>query len=363
MLRFASLGAVLGISTALTVPQTVLAQSSFDFYGQLNFGLYSVDDGIEDETFFTDNDVSNTRIGFNWTNDFGDGRSLRFNFETGLGLNGSSAVNIDDTDLDIDWEDTELRKFEFIYKTPDIGTFSLGQGSTAADGVAESDLSGTGVIAYSGIADLAGGFEFRDTGGGFTGVSIGDAFKNFDGNGRRFRIRYDTPSFNGFVFSVSGGEEVLADGNDNEYYDVGAKYVADYGDIKVDGRLGYSWVSSNNGKLTGSISGLHAPSGVSFTLAGGAEQDDGNDEFIYTKLGWEQNWIAQGSTALSIDYTDGNDFAIDGSDSTSIGLAVVQNIDDYNLEIFGSYRTFELDSAGVNYEDIDVFVAGARWKF
>jgi hypothetical protein len=39
---------------------------------------------------------------------------------------------------------------------------------------------------------------------------------------------------------VSAGEEVLASGNDDEFYDFGLTYTRDHGDFKVAGRLGYS---------------------------------------------------------------------------------------------------------------------------
>ncbi|MEM9578655.1 MAG: porin [Pseudomonadota bacterium] len=345
----------------LAAPAMVSANPTFEFYGQLNFGIFNTDDGAESETYFTDNDNSNNRIGFTWTNDFGDGRSLRFNFEAGLGLNGSSAVSIDDTDLDPDFSRRELRKFEFIYKTPDIGTFSFGQGGTATDGSAEADLSGTGVIAYSGISDLAGGIEYRDSAGGFTGTRIGDTFKSFDG-ARRFRVRYDTPSLNGLVFSVSAGEEILAEDDDNEYYDAGARYAADYGDTKVDARVGYSWVSGGDELLIGSFAALHKPTGLSLALSAGAQQD-GNDDYVYAKLGWQQDWLRYGTTALSIDINEGNNYAIDGSESSSVGVAVVQNIDAHNLEIYAAWRTHEFDAAGPDFEDVDVIALGARWKF
>ncbi|MEM6564354.1 MAG: porin [Pseudomonadota bacterium] len=345
-----------------SLPQMAVAQSSFDFYGQLNFGIWNTDDGIEDETYFTDNDNSNTRFGFNWTNDMGDGNALRFNFETSIGLNGSSAVTIDDTDLDFSTSRTELRKFEFIYTTASYGTFSFGQGSTATDGSAEADLSGTSVIAYSGISDLAGSVEFRAPDGSFSGINIGDTFKSFDGS-RRFRVRYDTPSFSGFVLSVSGGEEILNTDDDKEYYDLGAKYTHESGDLKYDARLGYSWVSGSDDLLKGSFAVFHTPTGLNLALSSGAQQDGGDDDYVYVKLGVQQNWIAAGTTALSIDYNDGSNYAIDGSESKSIGLAAVQTIDAHNLEIYAAWRTHEFDAPGESFEDIDVIALGARWKF
>lgn len=347
---------------AVLAPHASWADPMFDFYGHLNFGVFSVDDGTEDETFFSDNDNSNTRIGATYTNDLSNGATVKFNVETGLGFEGSSAATMDDNDLDIDLDKTELRKFEFIYVTPSFGTISLGQGSTASDGVAEADFSGTSVIAYSGIADLAGSFEFRPKGGMLSGISIGDTFKSFDG-ARRFRIRYDTPSWNNVVFSFSGGEEVLASGNDNEYYDIGAKYSGDYGDVKVDARVGYSWISGGEELLAGSFAVLHAPTGLSVAISSGAEQDVGDASYVYAKFGYQQDWFSFGKTALSLDFNDGSDYALNRSDSKSVGIAAVQKIDAYNLELYAAYRTHDFDAPGTNFEDIDVFAVGARWKF
>ena len=349
-------------AAACLAPQAGLAQSSFEPYGQLNFGLFSADDGIDSESYFTDNDNSNTRVGFNWRMDLGGGRGLRFNFETGVGLRGSSAVTITDQSIDPSYSDTELRKAEFIYTTPAAGTFSFGQGSTATDASAEADFSGTSVIAYSGIADLAGSLEFRGGDGSFSGVDVGDSFKSFDG-ARRFRVRYDTPVWNGITFGVSGGEEVLRNGDDNEYYDVGAKYTADYGDVHADARLGYSWVSGGVELLVGSVAVLHAPSGVSLAVSSGAEQAAGNDSYVYAKLGWQQDWFSAGTTALSIDFFEGSDFSVDGSESSSVGVAAVQNIDDLNLKIYATWRRLEFDAPGSATEDIDIVALGARWKF
>lgn len=358
MTRVAS--CLLGIVTCAT-PMASQAQSSFDVYGQVNFGLFSTDDGFQSENYFSDNDNSNTRFGLNWRHDFDGGRLMRFNFETGLGLDGSSSVTIEDTDLAFDYDRQELRKFEFIYTTPDIGTVNLGQGSMATDGVAEADFSGTSVIAYSGIADLAGSIEFRNAAGMGAGIDIADVFKSFDGS-RRFRLRYDTPSWSGFVFSIAGGNEVLNEDDENEYYDISGKYATGYGDVKVDARLGYSWVSGGEELLSGSAAVFHVPTGLNFALSSGAQQK-GNDSYVYGKFGWEQDWFAVGSTSLSIDFFDGNDYAADGSESKSVGIAVVQAVNHYNIEFYTAWRRHEFSKPDTTYSDIDVFALGARWKF
>ncbi|WP_187430444.1 hypothetical protein ROLI_006040 [Roseobacter fucihabitans] len=347
----------------LAAPQFAVAQdSSFTFYGQLNFGLFSADDGTQSESYIADNDNSNTRIGAIWETGLANGATLKFHFESALGLTGSSSVTLADNGLDFDWRRTELRKFEVIYATPTRGTLSFGQGSTATDGYAEADFSGTSVVTYSSLSDLAGSIAFRPLGGTPSGIDIGDTFSDLDG-ARRFRLRYDTPDFNGFVASVSAGEEVLAEGNDNEFYDLGLKYTRDYGDIKVDGRLGYAWVSGGDEKAIGSLAMLHKPTGLNAAFSTGAQQNGGDDDFAYLKLGIIRNWLSYGATAISIDVYEGNDFAITGSQSSSVGLGVVQRFEDQNLEVYAAYRTFEFQDATMPVEDIDVMVIGARWKF
>lgn len=346
----------------LASPQIAAAQeNTFTFYGQLNFGLFNADDGTQSESYISDNDNSNTRIGAIWESGLGNGATLRFHFESALGLTGSSSVSMDDNGLDFEWRRTELRKFEVIYGTPTLGTFSLGQGSTATDGYAEADLSGTTVVTYSSLSDLAGNIAFRPSGGAPSEIDIGDAFSDFDG-ARRFRIRYDTPEISGFVLSASAGEEILNQDDEREFYDLGVRYARDYGDISVDGRVGYAWASGGDERAIASFSMLHTPSGVNATLSTG-RQTGGDENFVYAKLGYTRDWLSFGSTSLSLDIYEGNDFAVAGSESSSVGLGVVQRFDDQNFEVYAAYRTFEFEAAATDVEDIDVMVLGARWKF
>ena len=349
---------------ALISPQFASADPTFDFYGQFNFGIFSVDDGTESETYVTDNDNSNSRIGFIYANELSADRTLKFHFETALGFEGSAAATMDDHDTDIDMSRTELRKLELIYETANHGTFYLGQGSTATDGVAEVDFSGTSVVTYSSVGDLAGSFQFRPQGGALSGTDVGDAFANFDG-ARRARVRYDTPSFNGFSGSLSYGVEELNRADDREFTDIAVKYAQDYGDLKIEGRLGYQWIDDDAGDeevLLGSIAVLHKPTGLNFALSS-AGQDNGDADYIYAKLGLQRDWFSIGSTSLAVDIYEGSDFVSAGSDSTSYAVSAVQRLDRYNMEVYASYRSYEFDATGTNYEDIDVMVLGARWKF
>jgi hypothetical protein len=347
----------------LGTPIVAAAEDGLKVYGQLNFGLFSVDDGTTSDTFISDNDNSNTRVGAIYTRGLGNGNELRFHFETALGLRGSSGVNLTDNGLETDGSLRDLRKFELIYETAKYGTFSFGQGSVAVDSVAEVDFSGTSVIAYSSLQDLAGSQIFQLAGGaGSSGIDIGNAFSAFDG-GRRLRLRYDSPEWNGFSFAATVGEEVLTSGNDDSFYDVSVAYKRDFGDIDFATRVGYAVVDGAEETILGSVAAIHKPTGLNVSFAAGSQNEIGDASQYYLKVGLNRDWFDFGSTALSIDYAEGSDFFAAGSDSSSYGIAAVQKIDNKGLEIYATYRVYEFDAPGIATDDIDVAALGARFKF
>ncbi len=70
-----------------------------------------------------------------------------------------------------------------------------------------------------------------------------------------------------------------------------------------------------------------------------------------------------GSTAFAIDYGDYNEVAQNNDDATSWGLMAVQNFSDWGTDIYALFRNYELSRTSASYDDIDVFMAGARVKF
>lgn len=336
-------------------------QTAFKFYGQLNFGIFHVDDGQGNDTYLTDNDNSNSRFGIIHQTELANGHRLKFHFESGLGFSGSAAATLDDNDLNLKWRRTELRKLEVVYSTPAYGALSFGQGSTATDGVAETDFSGTSVVHYSSINALAGTIEFRDADGAGSGSNINSAFRNFDG-ARRFRLRYDSPAVSGFALTVSAGQEVLRHGDDRDYYDLALRFDRDLDQFKVSGRIGYARAGSDQSSVASSIAFLHTSSGLNLAVATGRQQETGAN-YAYLKLGLKRRWNDLGETALSLDVFEGDDLAGIGSQSTSYGIGFVQKWDRYNTELYAGYRRYELKGAAVAVEDINVAVIGARWKF
>lgn len=332
-------------------------------YGQINLTYQGVDDGTDSYQDVVDNSNSGSRVGL-WFETPLAGNRFRFNLEAGLGLRNTADTSQTDDEEWIDWQRTDIRKLEGVYSGA-FGAFWFGQGSMATDGVAEIDNSGTSVAGYVNLADTAGGYEFRD-GDVLSGITIGDAFKDFDGP-RRFRIRYDTPEFSGFYVSAAYGQEVLAEDDDADYYDAALRYSFESAAFKIDAGLGYAWKDADDAdtveQVTASGSLTHIPTGLSLTLAAGDQNNDGGN-YVYTKIGWSGDLISYGSTAVALDYYDGSDFEISGSSSTSWGFQAVQRFDDLGLEAYLGYRDFAYeDVPGADYQDLNAVLVGARWKF
>ena len=276
----------------------------------------------------------------------------------------SNAVSQFNEAPDWDFPATNIRKAEVAFANERFGKLWLGQGSMASDGTAEVDNSGTSIIAYSAISDTAGGYFFRFAGDGLSDVTVGNAFSNLDGLGRKLRVRYDTPTFHGFGLRTSYGEDAFG-GSDAPLYDIAATYGGEFDQFDLDAAIGFS---RNDGTdtdiLSGSISGLHKLSGLSLTLAAGREYSDSVEgRYGFVKLGYQREFFDIGSTAFTVDYYFGHDFAATDSDSTSFGLAAVQNVDEYNLQLWALWRGYDYEDNNGDYDEGQAVFGGALFKF
>lgn len=361
-LPFCTALAVIATSASAELKYQNDTGGSVELYGQLNPAYLSFDDGQETTDALTDSTHSNSRIGLWVRQAFGE-NTFTFNFETGLGLRPSSSVSQTFEADALNWQRVNIRKIDFSLKTERYGVFSAGQGSMAADGAAEVDLSGTTLATYVSIPDTAGAFSFRETGGNLSNWQIGDVFGDFDG-GRLGRIRYDTPVFSGFSISASYGTEILAENVDLDSASIAINYAGEIGDFKMAGALAYARTDPEGAEdfsdTIGSFSVLHS-SGTSVTVASGRRSEQGH--YAYGKLGYQGHWLSFGKTALSIDYYRGWDRSIQGSRSDAFGFGAVQHIDDINAEIYLGYRTYELTDAAADYQDASSIFFGTRWKF
>ncbi len=342
---------------------------SVRLYGQFNPAIVSVDDGQHTETNLVDNDLTNSRVGLEVLQPFGD-NMFGFKFETGLSLPNSTEYDQDGHSMSDGWDRTDLRHIDF-WLSGDWGKASVGQGSMASDGVAEVDLSLVGFALYAYTADANSGFLFRDHSDVLSGPRIGDTTDDFDG-GRKTRFRYDTPSLAGFTLSASYGQDELADHDDADYYDVAVRYSNTFANgIELSAGLAYSerdddGDSRDRNDVIGSAS-LMLQNGLSFTAATGRRDNDAHGvsdpEYYYLKVAYEADWFGFGKTGVGVHYYDGEDFFEEGSDSEVWGIGAVQRIDRWNVDAYLTYQQHSFDGDTVSYHDVDTVMLGARWAF
>ncbi|MDU9002284.1 hypothetical protein [Sedimentitalea todarodis] len=340
------------------------------FYGQFSPAILNYDDGALGRTYApVGNSNKTSRLGLRWHIRQLGSWSPIFRAEIGVTPRPSNSVNLN-TSQNVDWlaDETNLRKLELILKHPRLGVLTFGQGSMATDSITEVDYSGTKVAAYSDVAAVASAQFLRFADGTLSIAQLGEFIDNFEGSNitgtyadgdRKMRARYDSPEFNGLIFSAAIGNEVLHDdGGTNA--DAALTYERDLGDYKFASGIGYSWKPDAR-VLSGSMSGLHKASGLNLTVAVGG-QDDGGD-FSYVKLGLLRSYWAVGETALSIDFYQGNDIYSAGSRSRSVGLAFVQSFDRLNVQGFALLRRYSFDARDADFLDSTAMMTGLRWVF
>jgi Gram-negative porin len=333
------------------------------FYGQFNLAYQSFDDGQQTTSNLVDNGNWNSRLGVTFTQPIGE-NILRARFESGLTMRNSSLVSQTETRDWGEWRRTLLRWFEVALDS-DYGTFSLGQGATAANGSTGLDDSFTFVAGATDSTDGFASFRFRNDAGELTPVSVGQVNSALDAL-RRFRFRYDTPVFGGVMLSTSYGQNVLVPEDKNGYYDVAIRWTGDLGEFAVRSALGYQWIDNPDGagtqRLAGSVSILHQPTGLNFALSAGDQVDGPN--YYWARAGWRINRLAVGTTSLSIDYYNGSDFLSKGAKTENYGVYAVQDFNALSLNVYAGWRRFSYsDQLGNSYRDANGLLVGARWFF
>jgi hypothetical protein len=357
---------------------------SLQVYGQVNKALLIWDDGVDSDAYVVDNDASGSRIGFTGSAKFKPGWSAGYLME--LDIQDAASNQVDNLGPDFDDPADEIAiRYNYVYiESETLGRISLGQASTAADGVNEVVLGNS--LRNS---DLHHGndiqIRFSDTGLG-AGFSLDQIAGNLDG-GRDDVIRYDSPSIYGFIVSAAWG--------DNDYADVALRFKKEWNSIRVAAAIGYQWDASGDQDtspendiggadlenldfevLSGSISVMHVPTGIYGAFAAGnkeIEDLDRDASFWYAQLGIEKKFLPYGSTTVYAEYGQYDDFLtqfdldIVSSEATRWGLGIVQKIDSAAMEIYAqaAFWSFEASEGEVSrdLEDLTTVMIGSRIKF
>lgn len=316
-----------------------------------------------------------------------------------------------------------IRQAEIYGGNPHYGEVRLGFGSTATYLTAEIDLSGTAIASYEIVSDYNGGFSFRQrnaalvpggAGGAFVaspakayGPAVATVFNSFDGLNRDDRIRYDSPVFEGFQFATS-----LLDGG---AFDVAGRFARKYEDFQLVGGVGLAFATArgraqptaygyagvpagvSGSSLAGTNAAPNSPStadvgpdrstqfdgsvsvlatngmltGLNLTFAGGIRDPHYSDptgkplspDLFFVKLGYQHNFLPIGVTAFSIDFAENDELVFNNDHARAYGIAAVQNIDQFGLELYlaGRYETLERTFA--SYHPIFAVMSGGRVRF
>lgn len=328
-------------------------------YGQINRAGLWADNGDSSKVYFVDNAFSSTRMGLDAIAAVGESVNIGGKLEYEIISNSSLEVNQDAEDTTASFK---LRHADAFIENKSLGKIFLGQGSTSADTTAERDLSGTTVVNYSAVHDLAGGQLWYDSISQTLLTSqVKSVFDNMDGLSRRDRIRYDSPEFAGMQFSASAIESGA--------FDTAATYSRKYDETSVVAAIGYassSDLTKWDDQIDGSFSVL-LPSGLNFTLAGGVQQydlDDRNDpNYWYAKLGYKAKLLSPGVSAFALDYGMWNEIELNEDEAQSLGLTYVQDFKDWGTEFYIAYRLYSLDREDLSADDINSVMSGVRVKF
>lgn len=346
--------------------------SSVTLYGQINPAYSSVDDGTDTYGNLVDSSTSGSRVGLRYNLPIED-MTFQFRFETALGLPASGEFDQNGSTGVDGWSRTDLRHIDFSL-AGDWGKVSAGQGSMAADGASTIAVSAVGAVLYQFTGDGNGLYQFRTDAGALSGNTIEDTFGDFGGS-RRFRVRYDTPEFNGFSVAVAYGYNILDENADEDYYaDIALNYANEFANgVEVLAAVAYQQRDRHQSEDTSSFvasGGVMLPNGLSVSAGYGSQTDDRagrtDPNWYYAQVAYDKDFFGIGTTSFGIDYYEGSDFNSEGSTSKAMGVGVLQKYKiggNLDAEAYLTYRVHEFDEVATNYQDVNSVLVGTRIRF
>lgn len=352
---------------------------SISLSGQINKAFLYFDDGKETETAIVDNDNSGSRFRIVGSGKVNEATSVGTIMEVEFQDNESNKLVLDDSNAAGNTTtnaatDTfgqtffNQRRMEAYIDSKPIGRLSIGQGPTASDGTAETNLSGAGLAAGGGIFFLIGTANIRDSSQAdntFGSTTWGGAFTNLDGASRTDRVRYDSPNFAGFKVATS----YLSDGRADAALSYGGKMAG----FTVNAKASYlnsaaasttvdsQWVVSGAAEHN---SGLNVRGHF-----GQADKAPGNTNTKKTTAwnisgGYDAKLTSYGETSFAIGYTVTEDITANGQEANMIDFGVVQHLSGVGTELYVGAQLMEYDDAtSTNFENATAIFAGTRIKF
>jgi hypothetical protein len=346
------------------------------------------DDGTESNTYVTDvGQTLSSHVKFTGQATISPGWTAGYV----LHLEAPSADTLSVSEDNDDGVDavTVLQSYWFI-KSDHLGKVGIGKQSAASDNTAILvDGSGSLVPANWVLFDVFGfngsgnGIDFSAYNACAEGGAAGDCF------GVPYNVvRYDSPTFGGFSFSASWGED--------DMWDVAARYAGEFGGFKLAVAGAYSESSDDNAALGGVPANLevdseyfqvgayaqHVATGLFVYgaygtyerdgAAGSISPDDVEQDTWYLKAGIRQRWTPLGHTVLYGEYLNNEaerpDVAASTAELEMFGIGVVQEVDSAAMSLWLAYRHYEGDpdaNTGLvqDPDDFDLIKFGALINF
>ncbi|MCB1506042.1 MAG: porin [Hyphomicrobiaceae bacterium] len=362
--------------------------------GWVNEAVLFWDDGVETNTYQVTHMVAQTRFRLVGSAKIDEDLSAGYIIE--LGVAGSRSDGVDAANDD-NGSGVGVRHSAWYLQSKRLGKMTVGQFSTATDGLIDSHVANIGHFDSENAAAMVGSFRLRRADGttgpqlrNMMGGTSTDSAQIGEGN-RMNVVRYDSPSLQGFTLSASWGED--------DQWDVALRYAGEFNGVKLAMNVGYQqWRDGNNDErncLTGGAGDpdkacsqfgvfgglLHAPTGL-FVEAGygirwddnaTAVQDDTSTQW-FVIAGIERKWFPLGKTTFFGEYqawdigaTQGTIATFDNSDMRAWGLGINQQIDAAAMDLYLHYRNYDGDSTLRNttteYQNFHQLMAGGRIQF
>jgi hypothetical protein len=413
---------------------------SLTLSGQVNRSLLYWNDSFQDDIYSVDNAISNSRFRLTGSGKISADLTAGFYMEFGMTL-GARSHQVNQVDDDgfagsqgilggapfgdgIGGAGDSVIDFNQAYwylSSNHWGRLSLGRLSTTTAGISVIDLSNTGVVANSQPFLWGGGFFTRNGLGQF-GLSWGNLCGGpsaattvlpatltpasagpygtdcgIHALSRRDAIMYTSPTWHGFTFGVSWGED--------DFWDASARYAGEWHGFRVAAGVGYRryddrepdlatpllpLVSPKTGKLDdtdrrhwlASASVMHVATGIFVSGAWTQYEFEGfnpNEVFDlnpfinrpdinlwWVDVGIQKNWTGWGNTTFYAEYGRVEDgvtgLVVSGataagalaglgaqgvivdSDMSWWGLGAVQTIDAAAMDIYIGFRMYSADA-------------------
>jgi hypothetical protein len=341
--------------------------------GQVNRSMLYWNDGFQDDVYSVDNAIANSRFRMTGNAKLNADLSVGFytEFSLALGARSHQVNQIDDDGFTgsggilggaalgdgIGGAGDSVLDFNqanWYMNSEHWGRLTVGRLASATAGIGVIDLSNTGVVANSQPFLWGGGFLLRNGVGSLAALTWGQmcggpgssATAAFVGNAgpystdcgihalsRRDGVMYTTPTWHGFTFGGTFGED--------DFWDVAGRYAGEWHGFRVAAGVGYRWYDDREPDILlvgppgrklddthrrhwlSSASAMHLATGLFVSGAWLQYQYEGsNAHEIFdlnpainrpdTTLWWvdagiEKNWTGWGTTTFYGEYGEVND--------------------------------------------------------